>query len=167
MLVDGIPTPDEQRDREYTSELGRAISRSFRSNNVALSTHLLAFAIFRMLEDRNPELDLYRLLRTGGGGDGLQMTEVYAVMDALLAAVREDAQEGRIVLNPALQERSTADVVGEALRYFGSYHVHHVLERRGDRLFAEDMNLLYFYHNRLTGHGLESRIDAVIRGEPS
>ena len=93
------------------------------------------------------------------------MTRVYAVMDSLLATIADEEKEGRIVLNPALQGRSTADVVGEALRYFGSYHVHHVVERRGDRVFAADMNLLYFYHNRLNGHGLETRLDAFIRGE--
>ncbi len=165
VLTEGVPCPDPQRDREYTTELGKAISRSFRNHNVVLSTHLLAFAVFRMLRVLNPQLDLYRLLRTGGEEDGLQMTRVYGVMNSLLAIIADEEKEGRIVLNPALQGRSTADVVGEALRYFGSYHVHHVVERRGDRVFAADMNLLYFYHNRLNGHGLETRLDAFIRGE--
>lgn len=155
--VDGKPTHDPWRDQEYTYELGDSVRASFLANNVAMSTHLLAFAMFRLMRDRNPSLDLYRLLRTGGDEESIVLTDVYARVDSLLSRIGAMVEAGRIQLDPRLAGKPVSEVVSDALRHFGTYHSHAVVERRGDRLFAGDMNLLYFYHNRMVGYGLEAK----------
>ena len=155
--VGGTPAHDAWRDQEYTVELGDAVRQSFLANNVAMSTHLLAFAVFRLLRDRNPGLDLYRLLRTGGDEESIVLTDLYAAVEKLLERVRALAERGGIRLDPRLEGVPVSEVVADALRHFGTYHTHAVVERRGDRVFAGDMNLLYFYHNRLDAYGLEAK----------
>ena len=51
---------------EYTSELAGTIVEAFLRDNVIMATHVVAHAAMDILRRSNPELDLYRLLRTGG-----------------------------------------------------------------------------------------------------
>jgi hypothetical protein len=51
-------------------------------------------------------------------------------------------------------------VIDDALRAFGCYHTRQALVRRGDRIFHEDRNLLYYYANRLRGYDLGRRLAA-------
>ena len=92
------------------------------------------------------------------------MANVYSAVEVLLECLTGMEEAGNIVVDPALKEMALEDIIHEALRYFGSYHTHHVLERRGDRIFAKDMNLLYFYHNRLTEYGIENSLDEEMMG---
>lgn len=159
VMVDGVPELNPRRDKEYTRELGEAVQRSFRAANVVLSTHLVAYVVFRALKDSNPGLDLYRLLRTGGMEEGILMSRVYELVSLVTQLLEENEAMG--VLDPSLEGVDVREVVSEALRYFGSYHSHSVLERRGDRVFAGDMNLLFYYHNRLAGYGIESALSPM------
>ena len=45
-------------------------------------------------------------------------------------------------------------LVREALGTFGTYHAKPVLELRAGRVVVGDPNLLFYYRNRLDGHGL-------------
>ena len=53
----------------------------------------------------------------------------------------------------------TTEVIADALRHFGVYHSRPAAVRRGDRVFADEMNLLYYYRNRLHGYGIETAFD--------
>ena len=44
---------------------------------------------------------------------------------------------------------------------FGMFHTKAVVSQRGEKLIVNDLNLLYFYHNRLVGWELEE----IFRGE--
>ena len=155
--VNGVPQHDEQRDHQYTLELRDSVMRSYWAHNVVMSTHIVAFGVFQLLRERNPSLDLYRLLRTGGDEDSLVLTDVYGRVERLLEVLYGMRGDGRIEVDPRLDGRPVSEVVADALRHFGTYHTHNVVERKGDRLFAGDMNLLYYYHNRLAGYDLEER----------
>ncbi len=172
VLVDGKPAELPQRDAEYTRELGASLSAAFARENVVHSTHMLAFCAFRMLARRNPGLDLYRLLRveedrapTGfwawvrgdddGEEGGLSLPEVHREMDRLLERIRGLAAADRIQVDGRLDASDGATVADRALRAFGTYHSRPVLKRRGDRIYPQHMQLLYYYHNRLVGYGLE------------
>jgi len=152
---DGEIVDDPQRDEEYTRELGRSVSESYLRDNVICSTHLLSFAIFREMVAQNRSLGLYRLLRTGGATQSLALSSVRERIDRLAAALGRLQGKGRISLSAPLVGADAAQVLAEGLKYFGTYHTHPVAERRGDRLFPTDRNLLFYYHNRLAGYGLE------------
>ena len=68
------------------------------------------------------------------------------------------AASGQLRLASELRIQEPEEIVADALRHFGIYHTRPVLTRRGDRLYPEDMNLLFYYHNRLTSYGLEREL---------
>ena len=152
----GQPVHMPQRDRVYTHEAGEAIARAFRRNNVVLTTNLVAFAMFQHLCGRHPGMDLYRLLRSAGDGTGIEMGLLADRVRRVTDGVRQLAARGEIRMEDTVAGGEPIAIISDALRHFGSYHTHPVLHRRGDRVFAGEMNLLLYYHNRLKGYGLES-----------
>jgi glycerol-3-phosphate O-acyltransferase len=152
----GRPAHIPQRDRVYVREVGDAVARAFRVDNVVLATNLVAFTLFEFLKARHPAMDLYRLLRTGGDGTGVEMGVFAERVRAVAVGARDAAAAGKLRVTDAVAEGNPARLIASALRHYGSYHRNPVITRRGDRVFAGDMNLLYYYHNRLSGYGLEA-----------
>jgi glycerol-3-phosphate O-acyltransferase len=62
-LLNGQIKTDYQRESEYTKILADAIVDRYHKDNIVLSSHLVAFAAFKFLQNRNTKLDLYGLLR--------------------------------------------------------------------------------------------------------
>jgi len=153
VLQDGKPTFDRQRDQEYTRELARSIVDAYHRDTVIKSTNLVSMAVFDLLRNRCPEMDLYRLLRTGGSEESFSLQEVHNQVSRALDTARKLSQAGKVRLCETLSEKDTVAVVSEALAHLGSYHRHPALSRRGDRLFHGDRNLLLYYQNRLSGFG--------------
>lgn len=159
--VGGVPEHDAARDAEYTRELAAAIVTSYRSNTVVMSTGLVAFALFVMIQRRHPQLDLFRLLRLGEE-TSLPLSEIYPALERLRSQLRILAEQGQVQLSPRLREDRTEELVANALRVFGMYHRRPVAVRQGDQVQLTDMKLLLYYHNRLTGYGLERALNAEV-----
>ncbi|MEK7703429.1 MAG: 1-acyl-sn-glycerol-3-phosphate acyltransferase [Myxococcota bacterium] len=154
VLVDGTPRALAQRDAEYTRELGEALAHSFMCDNVLQATHVLAFALLQMLRRDNPTLDVVRLLRAGGKRDDVELLALYREVDGLLERLGLLAQSGRLRLSPDLQATAADEVVADGLKHFATYHTKAAATRRGDRVFADDRALLYYYANRVDGYEL-------------
>jgi len=152
----GVPHHDTQRDTEYTNETAETIARAYLNDNVVMSTHLVARALFDLLRRRNPQQDLYRLLHTGGDAPSFSLAEVHTETDGLLRAVGR--AEPRAHLSDLLKQGDIQEIVGDALRHFAIYHTRPAATRRGDRIFHEYRNLLYYYGNRLNGYDLDAAI---------
>ena len=152
VLREGVPTHDPQRDAEYTNELATRIASDFLGDNVAMSTHLVGLSLMRLLHRKNPDVDLYRLLRTGGDSPSVPASELCAETERVLSAMRE--LPGGPRLGAELAQRDVSAIVDDALRHFGTYHTRPAALRRGDRIFHEDRNLLLYYGNRLRGYDL-------------
>jgi hypothetical protein len=151
---DGQPVRDAQRDAEFTRELATSIADAYRRHTMPKSTNLIARVVFDWLRERSPGMDLYRLLRTGGAEESLPLVEAHERVDRALGALRSLRDRGEILLAPTLAELDTPTVVSRALAHLGSYHRRPAIERRGDRLFHLDRNLLLYYQSRLEGRDL-------------
>ncbi|MEB3221993.1 MAG: 1-acyl-sn-glycerol-3-phosphate acyltransferase [Candidatus Sericytochromatia bacterium] len=142
------------RDAEYTRQLGEAVQASFLANNVVLSTHLVAFTLFELVRGKHPGQDLYHLIRLPGD----TTLPIEAVMQAL-ARVREQlfklAAAGRIHLSETVGSRPYEEVFRVAMAYFQMYHTRPLATTDTREVTLTDMKLLFYYHNRLTGYGLE------------
>lgn len=155
VLAGGEPVHDEQRDAEYTREVGERVADAFMRDSVLQSTHVCARAIFDLLRRQNPEVDLLRLLRAGGPREEMSLAEVHEVTGALLEELRGIADRGGVRLSPMVRSGTAEDVVIDGLRYFSTYHRTPAASRRGDRVFPTDRALLFYYQNRLEGYRLE------------
>ena len=154
-LVHGEPAHEPQRDAEYTRLLGAQVAAEFLRRNTVLPTQAVAYAAFEALRRRHQGLDLYRLLRVRGPDRVLREAELLDAVGRLQAALSSRAAAGVLRIGAPLRTGDAAEILGDALRHFGIYHTRPVLARRGDRLYPADLNLLFYYHNRLTQYGLE------------
>ncbi len=158
VLRDGAPVYDDQRDRQFTVETADAITGALQRDNVLSSTNVVAQALYRLLQQANPGIDAYRLLRTGGDTPSFPMSEVHAETGRLLDAVKGADNAPR--LGDDLRSGDVPEIVGDALKHFSIYHSHPAARRRGDRVFHEDRNLLLYYGNRLRGYDLGRTLKA-------
>jgi glycerol-3-phosphate O-acyltransferase len=146
---------DRERDAEYTRECGSAVAEAFRRNTVVLSTSLLSHALFQLLEETYPGVDLYRLLRVAKG-ERIPLSAVQRRTAALREALRRLADRSRVHLADDVAELPIADLVSRAAAVLGMYHPLPVVTARAEEIEVGQPNLLHFYANRLTGYGLES-----------
>lgn len=159
----GEITEDPARDAEYTRMLARRVVDAYMENNIACSTHVVAYAVFHALWQQLQPRDVYRFLRALGAGDGaeLHVDALLPTLETLLWQLRGMAKEGRIQLGPFVDEGSAETVLLRTQRSLASYHAHPVLEREGDLLRVGDPNLLFYYRNRLEGYGLLGAADLL------
>jgi glycerol-3-phosphate O-acyltransferase len=155
---DGVPIDDPQRDAQYTGEVASAVAGAFLRDNVVMSTHVVAHALLALLRRRNPDLDLYRLLRTGGTQPSVQLSELATEVERTVAALRDSPTPPRF--GHELQQADAGAIIDDALRHFQTYHAEPAALRRGERVIHRDRNLLYYYGNRLAHYGLNGRDEA-------
>ncbi len=152
---DGVPVHDEVRDAEFTRELGEQLAHAYMADNLVQATHVTARAMFSLLRTQNPDVHIVRLLRTGGQIEDVSLTQLYREVDRLLHELRGLHGRGGIRLGPVVQADSADDVVEDGLRHFAIFHSRPAAERRGDRVFATDRALLFYYQNRLEGYRID------------
>jgi glycerol-3-phosphate O-acyltransferase len=149
----GEVTVDHARDAQYTRELGEEICDAYQRDTVIMSTHLVAAACFSRLRSSSPAADLFTVLRQREAltvsRDDLAR-EVVRLRDALLALERE----GGVRVSDVIRKASGGDILEGALRAFRGYHTSPVLRSVPEGLVICDTNLLFYYQNRLAGHGL-------------
>ncbi len=156
VLRNGEPTPVADRDTEYTRELGEQIVAAYTRDNVVSSTHVVARAVFGLLLDKNPRMDVLRVLRTGGREDDLELSEVNTATQRVLDEVKARVEKKEIRIAESLKKPAD-QVVTDALALFNSYHTRPAVIRKGDRIIPVDRTLLLYYQNRLEGYGLPGR----------
>jgi len=144
-------TFDRQRDREYARELAESVTAAYHRDTVVQSVNLVSRAVYNLLCERNPDMDMYRLLRTGGAEQSFALPEVYERIEATLEELKRMATNGEVRLDEVLQRGDIVSIVGHALTHLGSFHRRVAIHRKGDRLYHKDRNLILYYGNRLSG----------------
>lgn len=151
----GVPQHDRARDAEYTRELGTAIADAFMRNNTILTTHLVAFTFYQLLEEDHPDLDVYHLLRLPLEQASLSRQRVLEALARLRDRLVIEVAAGRIHLSATVQTESIERILEVAIGYFQMYHLRDLVVVEGDQLRLNDIKLLLYYRNRLTGYGME------------
>ena len=154
-MSNGKVTVDAQREEEYTQMLGRRIVEEFHKINRVFSSHLVAFVAFELIQAKNSKLDLFDLIRLPQEDLVLDYQEFKSACQRVMHQILELKNQGKIDTAPHLS-RSMDEIIAHGLENVGMYHSKRPLIQSptGD-LATEDMSLLYFYHNRLHGYGLE------------
>ena len=153
---------DEQRDAQYTRELADEISGSFLRDTHLLSTNIVSAALFALLERANPELDLYRLLHTGGSVGSFSMVELHSAVEAFIERLRHLPDPPRL---GALEARGdVVEIVADALKHFAIYHSRPLAVRRGNRIYPNDRKLLFYYANRVRSYPSMRWSDVLVDG---
>lgn len=153
---DGRPVADGARDAEYTRLSGRAVADAYLAETVVMPTQAVGWLLFERERRMVPDLDLFATLRTTSG-DRHDRAELCAEAERLRAALVSLEDRGRLRLYPAVRNAPVDELLDEAVRTFGMYHVRSALERVGEDLVVRDPKLLYYYGNRLAAWSDELR----------
>jgi len=152
---------DLQRERVYTKILGDNIKKSYLSESIILSSHLLAFGIFKYFELSRPQDDLFTLLSLPLDTMQIDMPTAVEIVDQLKSVLADKEANGEIKLSEQIHLPSE-ELISDALKNLGVYHARRPLvKRKNATLVSEDFRLLYFYHNRLDDYNIKLDKDSL------
>ena len=143
--VNGEPAHDQQRDAEFTREVGERLVEGYARDTVIQTTQVTAHAVLSLLRRANPGVDIVRLLRGRGKIDDLELRAVYGEVRRLIDELRALHSRGGVRLAPGLASGGAEEVVAEGLRHFTIYHSSPAVTRKGDRVTSGDRGLLFYY----------------------
>jgi glycerol-3-phosphate O-acyltransferase len=68
------------------------------------------------------------------------------------------AENEKLILSPEINS-SVDELISDGIKHLGTFHIKKPLKtNKTGKVISENFYLLYFYHNRLTGYGLEKWI---------
>lgn len=151
-------TEDAQRDQQYTQLLGDAIVEKFKTHNMVLSSHIVAFVAFQILRKRFNHFSIYEVLRLPKDETTIPSIEFEILLERVRDRLFKLRDAGEILLSDEIS-LPKKELIVHGIKHVGSYHPKKVLKmNRSSMIYTESMKLLYFYHNRLTGYELEEYI---------
>ncbi len=154
---DGKISVDEQREEEYVRILAKKIVVEYHKYNRVFASHLVAFTAFKYLERKNPKLDLYSLLRLPDEDLIIDYADFKKAYKKLKKKVLKMYKKQTVDVAGHMLEKADASI-DLGLANVGMYHAERPLIKKGDKIIIQNMNTLYYYHNRMDGYGLEKHI---------
>jgi glycerol-3-phosphate O-acyltransferase len=153
---------DPQRDHEYTRELGLKLVDRYHKDNTVLPSHVVAFTLFELLRTRYPDLDLYRFLRLSLPQRSVTLSDFKGALDLQLERLRKYEAQGALFLAPELRALNNETWFKQAVDELGLFHDLKVVALDDQTIWTEDLSLLYYYRNRLTGYGLSNLATSLV-----
>lgn len=151
-------TIDKQREDEYTRMLSQKIVKEYHRINRVFASHLVAFVAFEMWQKKYPKLDLFELLRLPEEDQVLPYEEFRATCKRVRKQIYQLKEENKVYCATHLKGKIDL-VIRHGLDNVGIFHLKKpVLMNKDGNIITKDFNVLYFYHNRLTGYDLEKFI---------
>ncbi len=148
-----------QREEQYTRRLADVVVERLYAENIILSSHVVAYTMFQLLQAFFNDLDLYGLLRLPDDEAYLP----YQVFRSAIAKVQQELLELERNEQCKLSSKIKLDLdefIADGLKQIGIYHAKNVLYRTDKHdLKTDDILLLYYYHNKLRGYDITERID--------
>lgn len=151
-------TVDKQREDQYTRMLSQKIVSEYHRINRVFASHLVAFVAFEMWQRKHSRLDLFGLLRLPEEDLVLPYEEFRTVCKTVRKHIYQLKDEGKV--NHATHLKGKIDlVIRHGLENVGIFHLKRpLLFNKEGNIVTQDLNLLYYYHNRLVGYDLEKFI---------
>jgi glycerol-3-phosphate O-acyltransferase len=157
-VSNGQVSIDTQREHEYTRMLAAKISSEYHRINRVFASHLVAFVAFEMFVKQHPKLDLFGVLRLPEEELEISYEEFRSTFKRIRKQIYLMKDDYKI--NHATHMKGKADmVIKRGLDNVGIFHLRRpLLLNKSGNIVTQDLNLLYYYHNRLVGYELEKII---------
>jgi glycerol-3-phosphate O-acyltransferase len=154
----GIINENRQREEEYTKLLADKLVTRFHAENIVLNSHLVAFAVFKILLNQNPKLDLYGILRLPPDEYVFPRRAVEEVVEQMQETLFEWEKLEKIKLSPKVK-LAPSEVVTQGVKNLGVFHREMPLtfDKEGN-IVSESFSTLYYYHNRLENYNLDKYV---------
>ncbi|MEZ4360085.1 MAG: 1-acyl-sn-glycerol-3-phosphate acyltransferase [Kofleriaceae bacterium] len=145
--ADGEITDDDQRDGEYTRALGRRLAAAYPRLTVFHATHLGARVLYDAIAAQNGTRDVYRLMRSPKSRLAVPISAVLEGLGALRARLLGNPGWGSE--HPRLSGQEDQAVFEDAFRGLSTYHTRRAVARESEMVHVDDVQLIYYYQNRL------------------
>ncbi|QOI97775.1 MAG: 1-acyl-sn-glycerol-3-phosphate acyltransferase [Flammeovirgaceae bacterium] len=157
-LSNGYITIDKQREDEYTRMLSQRIVSEYHRINRVFASHLVAFVAFELWQQKHPKLDLFGLLRLPEEDQVIEYAEFRQACKRVRKQIYRLKENGKV--NHATHLKGKIDlVIRHGMENVGIFHLNRpLLFNKEGNIITQDLSLLYYYHNRLTGYDLEKVI---------
>ncbi|MFT4645502.1 MAG: glycerol-3-phosphate O-acyltransferase, partial [Planctomycetota bacterium] len=117
--------------------------------------HLIAFTAFEIFQRENKMLDIYELLRVPEDEITIDIDNLKIELERVRQKLFELRDAEKIQLSNHL-EKDVTHILKHGLKNLGVYHSHLPLKKKDkNTIITQNVKLLYFYHNRLSGYDLE------------
>ena len=148
-------TSNKQREHVYTKKLAERIAEKFHVTNTVLTSHIIAFTAFEMVQRENKMLDIYELLRVPEDEISIDIEEFKVELEKVKSKIFELRDAEKIQVSDHLL-KDTDHIIKHGLKNLGVYHSQLPLKKKNKKtIITQDIKLLYFYRNRLSGYQLE------------
>ncbi|MCA6073825.1 1-acyl-sn-glycerol-3-phosphate acyltransferase [Fulvivirga sedimenti] len=157
-LTDGKITANQQREAEYTRQLAEVIVKEYHRINRVFASHLVAFTAFTIWRKRYNKLDLYDFLRIPEEELFITYKEFRDEFDHMRKEVLKLKKQGKLNIAPHMRG-DLDEVIKFGIENVGMYHAKRplIFNKQGD-IITSDLTTLYYYHNRMDGYDLESKV---------
>lgn len=153
--LEGKMKEDKQRDNVYTSILGKKIVEKFLTANTVLSSHLVSFVAFELIQTEFKNLDIYQLLRVPVDEIEINIEEFRVKLNTIKEKIIDLYAEGKLRVHDRIKGDND-EIIKHGLKNLGVYHPSlPLLKNANGNITTQDLKVLYFYRNRLIGYGLE------------
>ena len=157
--TNGIFKRDNQREMIYTQFLGERIIDSFYKNNVVKTAHVVPFVAFELLKKKIGTNDIYTILRLPEEDREIDWEDFKMNMKLILDELYHLNNKGKLKLSQNLITKELDEVIELGIQNISIYHTNlPLLKNKKGNITSEDLQLLYYYHNRMEGYGLEKFI---------
>ncbi len=157
-ITNGEVSIDKQREDQYTRMLSQKIVSEYHRINRVFASHLVAFVAFEMFQRQHPKLDLFGLLRLPEEDLMIPYEEFRTACKKVRKQIYELKAENKV--NHATHLKGNIDlVIRHGFENVGIFHLNRPVRfNKEGNIITQDLNLLYYYHNRLAGYDLEKFI---------
>ena len=155
--LDGEIKANPQRENVYTKILGDRILDSYKRNNVVLTSHLLAYAAFKILE-KSHDGDVYSLVNLSKDKAQIDYDYLETIIARLQAVLLEWEKEGKIKLSREVKWEPRR-IIEDGIKNLGIYHAQKPLLMKKGKVWSDSLKILYYYHNRIKIYELDKYIE--------
>jgi glycerol-3-phosphate O-acyltransferase len=103
-------------------------------------------------------LDVFRFLRLSPSQRAIPAEKFLERAEFYHRCIVELSEQKKLHLSEELRTSDVRKWVRHGLAHVGVFHENHVVLETGTTVTTEDMNLLYYYRNRLAGYGLNRHL---------
>ncbi len=162
-VLDGNINKSKQREEVYTQFLADKIVESYHDNNTVLSSHVIAYTLFEMIQKRYPNENIYVLVNKDPEGEKVVYQDFVKRVEATQKVLVEMNLNMKINITSAMKGDAD-ELISTGISNMGVYHTRKPVRKDEDGgIYSEDLKLLYYYRNRLDHYDLTQKVDKLLK----
>lgn len=153
----GVLCKNEQREGVYTKALSDLVAKNYLKYNIVLTSHVVAFVVYRLLLNKFNSTDIYDLVEIDKNEFYLSKEVVTQSLEKVVNRLYELEQQGELICSEDVK-KTPEEILLDGIKHVGIFHNNKPLTISNNRISSNDLELLFYYHNRMNGYDLEQYV---------